>query len=54
MWAGMGRECFMEIVRFELSLEEFKSKEIGWLSPDSGWYKESALVEKRETTKRLD
>lgn len=29
MWARVGNECFMEVVRFELSLEEFESKEIG-------------------------
>lgn len=29
MWARVRRECFTEVVRFELSLEEFESKEIG-------------------------
>ena len=46
MWARM------EIVRFELSFKGFKSKETSLLSPDSGWHKQSALVEKRETTMR--
>lgn len=27
MWASVGRECFMEVVRFELSLEEFESRD---------------------------
>lgn len=42
----------MEIVRFELSFKEFKSKETNWLSPDGGCHKQSAPVEKRETTMR--
>lgn len=29
IWAKVGRECLMEAVRFELSLEEFESKERG-------------------------
>lgn len=29
LWARIGKEYFMKVVRFELSLEEFKSKEIG-------------------------
>ena len=46
MWARM------EILRFELSYKEFKSKETSWLSPDSGWHKQSAPVEKMETIMR--
>jgi len=29
MWATVGRECFMQVSRFKLNLEEFESKEIG-------------------------
>lgn len=29
MWVRVGNECFMEVVRFELSFEEFELKEIG-------------------------
>lgn len=27
MWPRVGRECFIEVVRFELSLEEFESRD---------------------------
>lgn len=59
MWARVGKECFMEVMRFELSLEEFESKEIG-LVQSRQWVtkvthcKETIVTEKRETTKRLD
>ena len=46
MWARM------EILRFELSCKEFKSTETSWLSPDSGWHRQSAPVEKMETIMR--
>lgn len=52
MWARVGRECFMKVVRFELSLEEFESRGRFGSVQTVDSIRIPTVAEKRETTKR--